>query len=49
MPIRSLTRFAAVLLALFAPSRSDAQRTSPDGQEGMRAFLEKRKPDWIKT
>jgi methylglutaconyl-CoA hydratase len=22
-------------------------RTSPEGQEGMRAFLEKRKPDWI--
>lgn len=25
------------------------QRTSADGQEGMRAFLEKRKPHWIKT
>jgi len=23
------------------------QRTSPDGQEGMRAFLEKRKPRWV--
>jgi len=22
-------------------------RTSPEGQEGMRAFLEKRKPDWV--
>jgi methylglutaconyl-CoA hydratase len=21
-------------------------RVSPEGQEGMRAFLEKRKPDW---
>ncbi len=24
------------------------QRVSPEGQEGMRAFLEKRKPDWVK-
>lgn len=23
-------------------------RVSPEGQEGMKAFLEKRKPDWIK-
>jgi methylglutaconyl-CoA hydratase len=23
------------------------QRVSPEGQEGMRAFLEKRKPSWI--
>jgi 1,4-dihydroxy-2-naphthoyl-CoA synthase len=23
-----------------------AQRVSAEGQEGMRAFLEKRKPDW---
>ena len=23
------------------------QRVSPDGQEGMRAFLEKRKPKWV--
>jgi methylglutaconyl-CoA hydratase len=23
------------------------QRTSPDGQEGMQAFLEKRKPRWV--
>jgi methylglutaconyl-CoA hydratase len=27
-------------------SRIAAQRVSPDGQEGMRAFLEKRKPNW---
>ena len=25
------------------------QRTSADGQEGMRAFLEKRKPRWTKS
>jgi methylglutaconyl-CoA hydratase len=24
------------------------QRVSPDGQEGMRAFLEKRKPNWVR-
>jgi methylglutaconyl-CoA hydratase len=23
------------------------QRASPDGQEGLRAFLEKRKPHWV--
>ncbi|HWX25425.1 MAG TPA: gamma-carboxygeranoyl-CoA hydratase, partial [Vicinamibacteria bacterium] len=22
-------------------------RTTPEGQEGMRAFLEKRKPSWV--
>jgi methylglutaconyl-CoA hydratase len=27
-------------------SRIAAQRVSPEGQEGIRAFLEKRKPDW---
>ena len=27
-------------------SRIAAQRVSPEGQEGMRAFLQKRKPDW---
>jgi methylglutaconyl-CoA hydratase len=28
-------------------SRIAEQRTSPDGQEGMRAFLEKRNPRWV--
>jgi methylglutaconyl-CoA hydratase len=28
-------------------TRIAEQRTSPDGQEGMRAFLEKRKPGWV--
>jgi methylglutaconyl-CoA hydratase len=27
-------------------SRFGAHRVSPEGQEGMRAFLQKRKPDW---
>jgi methylglutaconyl-CoA hydratase len=27
--------------------RIAAQRVSPEGQEGMRAFLEKRKANWI--
>ena len=26
--------------------RIAAQRVSPEGQEGMRAFLQKRKPNW---
>jgi methylglutaconyl-CoA hydratase len=26
-----------------------ARRVSPEGQEGLRAFLEKRKPSWIKA
>jgi methylglutaconyl-CoA hydratase len=29
-------------------SRIAAQRVSPEGQEGIRAFLEKRKPDWTR-
>ena len=29
-------------------SRIAAQRVSPEGQEGMRAFLQKRKPDWVR-
>ncbi len=29
-------------------SRIAAQRVSPEGQEGIRAFLEKRKPDWAR-
>jgi methylglutaconyl-CoA hydratase len=29
-------------------SRIAEQRVSPDGQEGMRAFLEKRKPRWVR-
>jgi methylglutaconyl-CoA hydratase len=29
-------------------SRIAAQRVSPEGQEGMRAFLQKRKPDWAR-
>jgi methylglutaconyl-CoA hydratase len=28
-------------------SRIAAHRVSPEGQEGMRAFLQKRKPDWV--
>ena len=28
------------------PARIARQRTSPEGQEGLRAFLEKRQPDW---
>jgi methylglutaconyl-CoA hydratase len=27
--------------------RIAAIRASPEGQEGLRAFLEKRKPDWL--
>jgi methylglutaconyl-CoA hydratase len=26
-----------------------ARRVSPEGQEGLRAFLDKRKPAWIKA
>jgi methylglutaconyl-CoA hydratase len=29
-------------------SRIAEQRVSEEGQEGMRAFLEKRKPTWIR-
>jgi methylglutaconyl-CoA hydratase len=29
-------------------SRTAAQRVSAEGQEGMRAFLQKRKPDWVR-
>ena len=29
-------------------SRIAEQRVSADGQEGMRAFLEKRKPKWVR-
>lgn len=32
--------------ALFCAEAIAARRVSPEGQEGIRAFLEKRKPDW---
>jgi methylglutaconyl-CoA hydratase len=36
----------AALPAAETADRIAAQRTSPEGQEGLRAFLEKRPPDW---
>ena len=39
-PIADATPITAAAIA--------ARRVSPEGQEGLRAFLEKRKPEWIK-
>ena len=53
---RAVTAAKALIREVAGASPSDviglttntiaAQRVSPEGQEGMRAFLEKRKPDW---
>jgi len=42
VPLNETGRAQAELTA----RRIAAQRTSPEGQEGLRAFLEKREPGW---
>jgi len=45
-PLESLTILVTVLLAATAKCIADA-RVSPEGREGIAAFLEKRVPAWV--
>jgi len=46
--IRTVPDMEASLAREYTLSKIAELRASPEGQEGMRAFLEKRKPEWVK-
>ncbi len=44
--VRELSDLGSIEARRHTPRHIAQQRTSPEGQEGLRAFVEKRRPDW---